>query len=413
MGPSCWMSATKVGCPPVSRSLPLGARCWHGAWGGLTPRLGAASPRLLMPRPAAYPTPHPPPRSQEPRPRQGEAEHPGVHLRAGAAGDAAPHALRLLLRHRRVGWGAAAAAVCSSGMGALCALRSRPGLALCARARTHTHTHRALCPSLPETRRGGQPGLHAAAGSVGPWRRLPLLPGQPPVSGTGPRQGGWHAQRPCPRCRAERAVHACLPRTEACQRPRRSPPRAGLSGQHEAAGHHLPGAAFHGAQGGRPVRQPRPVLQVRRGAAGSRPAGSARGRSERCPSERSASRRPPCSPCLAAVEPCREAEFIELECRLSSQQVEAYDAAARLWQDLRHALVQAVAGEGRVLIGLTTGRHAEGPGWMRRGTLEASQRHLAPALRLFRPRPHCSHVQRQGCVEAVLGGAAALLQAAL
>ena len=42
--------------------------------------------------------------------------------------------------------------------------------------------------------------------------------------------------------------------------------------------------------------------------------------------------------------PCREAEFSELECRLSPAQVTAYDAAAQLWQDLRNALVLAVAG---------------------------------------------------------------------
>ncbi len=42
---------------------------------------------------------------------------------------------------------------------------------------------------------------------------------------------------------------------------------------------------------------------------------------------------------------CREAEFSELECRLSSAQVTAYDAAAQLWRDLRSALVIAVAGK--------------------------------------------------------------------
>lgn len=45
------------------------------------------------------------------------------------------------------------------------------------------------------------------------------------------------------------------------------------------------------------------------------------------------------------IEPCREAEFSELECRLSGSQVAAYDAAAQLWQDLRNALVIAVAGK--------------------------------------------------------------------
>lgn len=42
----------------------------------------------------------------------------------------------------------------------------------------------------------------------------------------------------------------------------------------------------------------------------------------------------------------REAEFSELECRLSGSQVAAYDAAAQLWQDLRNALVIAVAATG-------------------------------------------------------------------
>ncbi|KAL4431062.1 hypothetical protein ABPG75_006318 [Micractinium tetrahymenae] len=42
----------------------------------------------------------------------------------------------------------------------------------------------------------------------------------------------------------------------------------------------------------------------------------------------------------------REAEFSELECRLSAAQVAAYDAAAQLWQDLRNALVIAVAATG-------------------------------------------------------------------
>lgn len=44
------------------------------------------------------------------------------------------------------------------------------------------------------------------------------------------------------------------------------------------------------------------------------------------------------------VCPCREAEFSELECRLTAQQTAAYDAAAALWAELRDALVAAVAG---------------------------------------------------------------------
>lgn len=48
--------------------------------------------------------------------------------------------------------------------------------------------------------------------------------------------------------------------------------------------------------------------------------------------------------------PCREAEFTELECRLTAQQVAAYDAAATLWAQLREALVLAAAG-GRRCVG--------------------------------------------------------------
>ncbi|KAI3433451.1 hypothetical protein D9Q98_003264 [Chlorella vulgaris] len=44
----------------------------------------------------------------------------------------------------------------------------------------------------------------------------------------------------------------------------------------------------------------------------------------------------------------REAEFSELECRLTSQQTAAYDAAATLWQDLRSALLVAQAAIGSV-----------------------------------------------------------------
>ncbi|KAL4859390.1 Protein strawberry notch 1 [Chlorella vulgaris] len=44
----------------------------------------------------------------------------------------------------------------------------------------------------------------------------------------------------------------------------------------------------------------------------------------------------------------REAEFSELECRLTSQQTAAYDAAATLWQDLRSALLVAQAATGSV-----------------------------------------------------------------
>jgi hypothetical protein len=40
----------------------------------------------------------------------------------------------------------------------------------------------------------------------------------------------------------------------------------------------------------------------------------------------------------------REAEFSELECRLSEAQVAAYDEAALVWRDLRNALVTAQAG---------------------------------------------------------------------
>ncbi len=43
---------------------------------------------------------------------------------------------------------------------------------------------------------------------------------------------------------------------------------------------------------------------------------------------------------------CREAEFSELECRLTSQQVAMYDGAVRLWQDLRGALAAAQAATG-------------------------------------------------------------------
>jgi hypothetical protein len=46
---------------------------------------------------------------------------------------------------------------------------------------------------------------------------------------------------------------------------------------------------------------------------------------------------------------CREAEFSELECRLTSQQTAAYDAAATLWQDLRSALLVAQAGGSQYL----------------------------------------------------------------
>ncbi|KAI7844526.1 hypothetical protein COHA_001884 [Chlorella ohadii] len=42
----------------------------------------------------------------------------------------------------------------------------------------------------------------------------------------------------------------------------------------------------------------------------------------------------------------REAEFSELECRLTAQQVAAYDSAAHLWADLRQALVLALAATG-------------------------------------------------------------------
>ncbi|GAB4817714.1 hypothetical protein N2152v2_004760 [Parachlorella kessleri] len=42
----------------------------------------------------------------------------------------------------------------------------------------------------------------------------------------------------------------------------------------------------------------------------------------------------------------REAEFSELECRLTSQQVAMYDGAVRLWQDLRGALAAAQAATG-------------------------------------------------------------------
>lgn len=43
------------------------------------------------------------------------------------------------------------------------------------------------------------------------------------------------------------------------------------------------------------------------------------------------------------AQPTREAEFAELECRLSEEQTAAYDAASEVWQELRASLAEAVA----------------------------------------------------------------------
>lgn len=48
----------------------------------------------------------------------------------------------------------------------------------------------------------------------------------------------------------------------------------------------------------------------------------------------------------------REAEFAELECRLSDEQAAAYDAASEVWQALRATLVEAVAGGARETRGV-------------------------------------------------------------
>lgn len=69
-------------------------------------------------------------------------------------------------------------------------------------------------------------------------------------------------------------------------------------------------------------------------------------------------------PCTA----CREAEFSELECRLTAQQVAAYDAAAALWAQLRDSLVLAVAG-----LGVMVGRHWAGAAAAQSGQLRAQQ----------------------------------------
>ena len=69
-------------------------------------------------------------------------------------------------------------------------------------------------------------------------------------------------------------------------------------------------------------------------------------------------------PCTA----CREAEFSELECRLTAQQVAAYDAAAALWAQLRDSLVVAVAG-----VGVMVGRHPAGAAAAQPGQLRAKQ----------------------------------------
>ena len=40
--------------------------------------------------------------------------------------------------------------------------------------------------------------------------------------------------------------------------------------------------------------------------------------------------------------PCRQAEFMELQCNLTAQQQAVYDASVDLWQSLRHGLAAAL-----------------------------------------------------------------------